>query len=237
MTRNITKIQYLSDLHLEYRKVIPIVPVAADYLILAGDIGNPFKDNYYYFMNRVSRQFKKIFLIAGNHEYWNLNATGAADRYNNFVHVHDRIRTVTNNFPNIHFLNNTSHCFDDKYEILGTVLWSWVDNSSFKNLNQIYLRNREWLERELLNKKDKIVITHHLPTYSLITEQYQARKYSKYTQQFASHLDHLIQPPVKFWIAGHSHCTYETRINGVYCGINAVGYHSTEIQPKVITLD
>jgi len=69
-------IQYLSDIHLEFfrydeirflvRKIKPIHPI----LILSGDIGNPFEKGYRFFMKEMSLRFEKIFLIAGNHEYY-----------------------------------------------------------------------------------------------------------------------------------------------------------------------
>ncbi len=66
------RIQYISDIHLEFFKVLPkqIVRPVADILCLAGDIGYPFSSLYRDFLKQVSRDFKKVFLIAGNHEYY-----------------------------------------------------------------------------------------------------------------------------------------------------------------------
>lgn len=65
-------LQYASDLHLEMLKTIPdnlIVP-SAPYLALLGDIASPFKPHYYNFLAQMSQQFRMVFIIAGNHEYY-----------------------------------------------------------------------------------------------------------------------------------------------------------------------
>ena len=72
------KIRYFSDLHLEFIKpniierILRKIPLGIDEIcILAGDIGNPYQTNYDIFMKFISKHFKKIFYITGNHEYYN----------------------------------------------------------------------------------------------------------------------------------------------------------------------
>jgi predicted MPP superfamily phosphohydrolase len=74
------KIRYFSDLHLEFikssskeiEKFIKQIPSGIeDVCILAGDIGNPYQLNYDIFMNYINNNFKKSFIITGNHEYYN----------------------------------------------------------------------------------------------------------------------------------------------------------------------
>ena len=43
--------------------------------VLAGDIGNPYEYNYDIFMKYVNENFKRTFVIAGNHEYYNKTKT------------------------------------------------------------------------------------------------------------------------------------------------------------------
>jgi hypothetical protein len=42
------KIQYISDIHLEYQSELPEIKQIGDVLILAGDIGFPFSDLLFY---------------------------------------------------------------------------------------------------------------------------------------------------------------------------------------------
>jgi hypothetical protein len=65
--------QVLSDLHLEINQQYPSfeIPVCAKYLILAGDIGRLVDyDNYRSFLQRQTERFELVFLILGNHEFY-----------------------------------------------------------------------------------------------------------------------------------------------------------------------
>ena len=70
------KIQYCSDLHLEFKansqflEKFPLVP-SADILILAGDITYMRKDFYEHsFFDFLSENWKQVFWIPGNHEFY-----------------------------------------------------------------------------------------------------------------------------------------------------------------------
>ena len=66
--------QIVSDIHLEradYNCLEDILSPCADNLILAGDIGNPLHPNLDIFLAQVSKAFKTVIYIAGNHEFYN----------------------------------------------------------------------------------------------------------------------------------------------------------------------
>jgi len=66
------RIQVISDLHLEFPRDSPIdIKPVALYLALCGDISVTFGQGLKYyreFMDKHVPRFKKIFVIAGNHE-------------------------------------------------------------------------------------------------------------------------------------------------------------------------
>ena len=128
-------IQYLSDIHLEFMTKVPKIKVMADVLCLAGDIGYPYSGIYKNFLIEMNKSFKKVFLIAGNHEYYN------SDKYSN--HSMDDVNTMIKSLikfhklDNITFLNNSYELYNDII-FVGTTLWS---NIQSQNMNDICLMN------------------------------------------------------------------------------------------------
>lgn len=214
------KIQYCSDLHLEFpenKKYIienPIQP-KAEILILAGDIV-PFAviDEHQDFFDYVSKHFKYTFWIAGNHEfYYNdiNNRTGSFE---------EKIR------ENVFLVNNTIKEIDQVRLIFST-LWTAIsperqfliqhslsDFKVIKNGNRLFNTddynilhkdNVAFLKESLkgFNAKTSVVVTHHVPTSQNYPEQYRD---SKINQAFAVDLDNLIiDNSIDYWIYGHHH--------------------------------
>lgn len=205
-----TSIQYISDIHLEYSNSYPkIIPVSEN-LALLGDIGNPSKPNYEEFLKYCSKNFKRIYLIAGNHEYW---LTGYQT---NFI-----ISKITSKYNNIQFLKN-SHTYLNDYAILGSTLWTKYNVKPYKGQ---FDKSVLWL-KENINKNENnktLVLTHYLPSFKLITPEYSTKEYDGVRQRYATDLEYLMTDNVKFWISGHSHCQVEMYIKNTFCGINAIG--------------
>jgi len=229
------KIQYISDIHLEFLKNIPKIEKIGDVLVLAGDIGYPFSNIYKDFLIDMNNKFNKIFLITGNHEFYNLKN----QRNKTSEEISDHIINIieTNNLDHITYL-------DDSYEeyegvrFCGTTLWSKIDNSNYlindftsiKDIN-IKLRNELFINScifidEMINesKLPIIMITHHLPSFKLIHSDFLTDKYKNYNQCFASNCDQYFKDPIKIWIFGHTHKECEAEINNIKFLCNPVGY-------------
>lgn len=232
------KIRYLSDLHLEFikqnkiDKFINKIPSGIDEIcILAGDIGNPYKPNYDIFMNFISKNFKKSFVITGNHEYYNKIKT--ISETNTFLNEYFK------KFDNISFLNNNYEYYDN-HCFIGTTLWSKIVNPNYKindvynipdfdcnQYNQLNMQCVAFLEYALHNNENCIVITHHIPSSSLINEKYKTPEILEYNQWFYCDMDDLFKSEkckIKCWIYGHTHTPSNVVINDIPFLCNPIGY-------------
>ncbi len=237
------KIRYLSDLHLEFYQSYEIdnfiskIPSGNDdeICILAGDIGNPYQSNYDIFMKFISGNFKKSFIIPGNHEYYNKKSI---EDTNNFL------MEYFEKFDNISFLNN-SYEYYDNYCFIGTTLWSkitnpkyqindvrYIQNLDYIKYNELHSISKNFLEDALNNNNNCIVITHHGPSESLINEKYKTINSLPYNQWFYCNMDDLIKKEkdkIKCWIYGHTHTPSNNIINNVPFVCNPIGYPNENI--------
>lgn len=229
--------QYISDLHLEFydEKINKIlnkfdIIAKADYLILAGDIGNPFRPSYRIFLENVATKFKKVFVITGNHEYYG----------NEIQKTDNECRFICLEIKNVIFLQDEMFSISEDLKIIGTTLWSNIPNenkreiseciSDYRLINNFTTEKCNLLHRDakiLIEKyiKDSkedtkfIIITHHMPSMSLISSKY--KNYSNINYSFASDLEEITNnKKIIAWVYGHTHEPYQKGI--YYC--NPIGY-------------
>lgn len=224
------KIQYFSDLHLEFYKKIPEIKIVAPILCLAGDIGYPKTKIYEEFLLSINNNIdaQKIFIITGNHEYYD----DSIDNINK--HIENIIKNKKLN--KISFLNNSSELYDG-YLFIGSTLWSHVYNKKYltndfilidemtvEKYNSLHDIAKKYIKNTIEENKDKkiILLTHFLPSFNLIHEKYSA--YSAYNNCFASFSDDLIKEPVVLNIYGHTHTPNKSFVNDIPCVCNPIGY-------------
>jgi DNA repair exonuclease SbcCD nuclease subunit len=167
--------QVLSDLHLELYPNFHIDTVTASYLILAGDIGIPTSEVYKAFITHCSQVYIQVFIITGNHEYYD-SSIEEIDSY---------LTQFCNTFTNVIFLNKTIYDITPNIRIIGTTLWSYIpalyksrikvfiqDFTKIKDFtidtyNDKHEEDSIWIAEQILyareNNKDLIVVTHHAP--------------------------------------------------------------------------
>jgi len=220
------KIYYISDLHLEFEDEY-LLEIYVDkeykdsYLVLAGDICSyTSKSNFVKFFDYISKKFKRVIYVAGNHEYYK----GTLDD--------NRIINLLLPFDNIYFLQDEYITFeDDDLTFYGSTLWSRLDTNYENNsLAQSQLNDfkyiRDPIDNELITRrltgemfefslelikdfleskpKGKIVIiSHHMPLYEVICDKY---KNYVLNAAYASNLhDELKEYNFDCWIFGHTH--------------------------------
>jgi predicted phosphodiesterase len=236
----------------------PKIKVMADVLCLAGDIGYPYSGIYREFLKQMNSDFKKVFIIAGNHEYYNSDKYGT----HTMEDIHQHIKWVIglNKLDNVTFLNN-SHKEYNNVLFVGTTLWSKIPSmnmndiclmNDFKQIegltydtyNLLHYKSCSFIEDTLAsvekgdvykNPTKKIVMmTHHLPSFNLIDEKH---TYSDTNCFYASKCDAYFVKPIKAWIYGHTHTPNKTLINNIQFVCNPKGYPSENTSVKYETID
>lgn len=231
------KIRYMSDLHLEFLNskqldnFIKKIPSGMDEIcVLAGDIGDPYSSNYDKFINYMSNHFRKIFIIAGNHEYYNKKTIEETNLF---------MKEYFQKFNNITFLNNEYEIYGD-YCFVGTTLWSKITNPLYKindvyeivdfdyiKYNELNELSIQFLENVVSNHTNCVIITHHMPSQKLIDEKYKTPSMAPYNQWFYCDMDEFIEKNknnIKCWIYGHTHTKSNLLLNEIPFICNPIGY-------------
>lgn len=262
--KRLFRIQYVSDLHLElYDKLaFPLVlKPAARYLALAGDIGQPRKTNFTSFIEYASKNWDRVFYVAGNHEYY---ASRRAEQWKyskpqTMFEVQTHLQEIIAPYKNVSFLhhdNPSVYLSDENVAIVGSTLWTHIPNDfktdathGINDYNYIPIEGDKGIQKltpditNLIHEKEYAmlestidywgsqkaqvcVITHHMPSYSLISPRYYG---SPYNCCFASHAERLMKPHVKAWIYGHTHNAGTGIIKNTICAVNARGYPNESV--------
>jgi predicted phosphodiesterase len=214
-----------------------------DYLILAGDIVNlDTLDKLDIFFEKIYRDYKKIFYILGNHEYY----TTYPENYRN-KNIIEIYRNICKKYG-IFLLDNDID-YIDEYLLIGSTLWSlinkigfdYVSHKTFLTMDEINKKHQDSVEfiKSILEKnlnKKIIVVTHYMPSKSLIDKKYRIYDNSA----FASNCEHLFKKNIHYWIYGHTHTKSNRMINDINFLCNPYGYPSErdgEYRDVVIELE
>lgn len=234
------KIQYCSDLHLEFQqnknflKHFPIKP-EGEILLLAGDVVL-FKliKEHDDFFNFCSDNFEATYWIPGNHEYYDFDLAEVK------TPLYQKIK------ENVFLLNNQTVTYKNA-EILCSTLWSYIPqlyekmvqrgvsdfyqirnnkkNFTAADFNALHKNDFEFLKTALAKptNKQRIVLTHHVPTLMHYPEQY---RNSNINSAFAVELHDFIESSnATYWIYGHHHCnTPAFKIGNTTMLTNQLGY-------------
>jgi predicted phosphohydrolase len=215
------KIQYCSDLHLEFKRnkefllANPLKPTG-EILLLAGDIVplaalEQHKD----FFNFVADNFEYTYWIAGNHEYYHYDLGKKTDP------LLEKIRS------NVLLVNNQTIRYKE-VNLICTTLWSdikplheWEVEQSVSDFylikyngtkltagifNQLHQDCRNFLQSALKENEGQqnIVMTHHVPTMLHYPVYF---RNSPINDAFAVEMqDFILESDAAYWLYGHHHC-------------------------------
>ena len=153
--QNVYKIKYMNNLLINDKnmsKHISEINKLTDvsFLILNGNIGNPFDDVYKDFLRVCcEKKFKFVILVIGNYEY---------SCYDNYSYVNNHVRNIVNNlysqYSNIVFLENGTLFYLDRV---------FIGSSLYKN--EDYVKNVEYIKGKIGESLKKystpLIITHN----------------------------------------------------------------------------
>lgn len=234
------KLQYASDLHLEFPankeflKQHPLQP-NADVLVLAGDIV-PFAvmDKHRDFFSYVADHFETTHWLPGNHEYYHFDIAEKSGV------LHEKIRS------NVFLVNNTS-VVHENVKLIFSTLWSQISPGnqwqierslndfhlikhsgyrfSAEQYNQLHAESLAFIQNELktVQEEKTAVFSHHCPTFLNYPEQY---KGDVLNEAFAVELHDLIESSnIAYWAYGHHHSNIpEFSIGKTKLITNQLGY-------------
>lgn len=246
------KIQFMSDIHLEYLGYKYDIPKTdADIVLLAGDIGYGLLG-----VEWAIRQSEAlgipIAMVFGNHDYYNQYFNTLAEQAKNYTEG-----------TNVHILEKDTIEIGDT-RIMGCTLWTdyklygegyqtgsmiaaqdaisdhvliTYEDHIFtpKDALREHMISMDWLRDELDPGVKTVVVTHHAPTYHASLPSYRG---DSCTPAFCSDLeDFIVERKPVVWINGHSHYSYRKQIGDTMCMSNPKGYRHegvTHFDPELI---
>ncbi|HEV7915489.1 MAG TPA: metallophosphoesterase [Albitalea sp.] len=233
------KINILSDLHLGFGGMDRPVN-DADLVVLAGDISRPREAAAW-----AMRFDKPVLYVLGNHEFYGSSLGGAADELKALcrgtqVRVLDDTELV---IDGVRFLGTTLWT---NFELYGSGEMKAAAASEARRLIRDFSRIRitdrcdelfspemsaalyryqsEWLASRLDSPHagPTVVITHHAPSTGSIHPRFRD---SLLNACFVSEAEHLMDDArVQLWIHGHTHDSFDYRVNGTRVVCNPRGY-------------
>lgn len=236
-----TKFQLFSDLHLEFGELyLPKKVDGVDTIVLAGDILTAHgivntkskRRRYKEFFDHVTRYWKHVIYVMGNHEYYNYKRGSPGPVIAGFLAE----------YPNVYFLRDTHVKIDDTVFVGGT-LWTdffgGVDRYRYavaSALNDYYVTNlttgitelwhhrtKDTIKTTAENNDKVVVVSHHAPSSLSSLPLYAG---DPVNAGYYSNLDSFIEdhPSIKAWVHGHMHNSSYYRIGETRVIANPRGY-------------
>jgi Icc-related predicted phosphoesterase len=250
------KMQIVSDLHIEFSRGKYNLPETdSDIIIIAGDCGVGFQQEYDYIREISQEHQKDVVFILGNHSFY---------QGGNVDIIRDKWLEIDE--PGIHYLDIGKKLNFKGVNILGSILWtdfnsynitdmtiaghSMNDYNSF--MNKLDSRDKlsegcsppyrftparsadehykilEWFEDSLKDLKGQtnVIVSHHLPSKKSISLIY---RNSNVNHAYFSNLEKLMSDnDIALWVHGHSHGNQDYLLHDTRVVCNPRGYYLYE---------
>ena len=250
LTTSSVSFQTVSDLHLEVNRQYPSydIPVCANNLILAGDVGRLADyDDYRNFLQKETDRFELVFLVLGNHEFYNGSFAAGLEKAR-------RLEQEPSLNGRLIFLHQGRYDVpESNVTVLGCTLWSKVslesgdivqlkikdfqkiDGWTVDDHNARHDSDLAWLLGEIQSIQDEnknvkrgvrkqsiLVVTHHAP----LLRGTSSPEHAQNAWRFAFGTDILpqVSDGLKTWVFGHTHYTADFKEGRVRVVSNQRGY-------------
>lgn len=232
---NKMKIQYASDLHLEFRAnrewlLENPLEVTGDILLLAGDI--MYIEDIDLFWCWARDNYKHVLVVPGNHEFYgsdiaNYSFDFKKPKYKNVAYYQNKVVRI----------EDTDFIFSTLWSQINTNeklienglndFWSIrYDSVRFrpKHYNAMHEKSVRFIEDAVKESTAKhiVVVTHHSPSLLTIATEHLT---SPLRSAFASDLHYLMEDGrIDYWVYGHSHTNINCRVFNTEVVCNQLGY-------------
>ncbi|KAJ4260499.1 hypothetical protein NW762_007240 [Fusarium torreyae] len=240
-------VQIMSDLHLELNRQYATFdfPVKAPLLVLGGDIGRLVDyDMFLTFLARQTARFEKVFLVLGNHEFYEMS-------YEDGIEKAKKLEKEEVLEGKLVLLDrNRWDDPDSKLTIVGATLWSNIHPSaaeivalrvsdyklisgwSVDKHNDCHARDLAYLTETVTelnelppeSQRNVLLVTHHAPIVNGASRPEHAK--APYKTAFSTDVIQAreFMLGVAVWMFGHTHFTTEFQKGGVRVVANQRGY-------------
>lgn len=226
--------QVFSDIHIEVSRSYPKLPPKAPILFLAGDIGYLHDENFGEFMDYLSLNWKYVFYVLGNHEYYSdIDKDILESQYIEYFAK----------YTNIYLMNRTKISIFG-IDILGCTLWSnpqgeYTDKlgdfhritvgefpCSLEKYREFYHKDYEWLLKNIDLNTPTIILTHYPTSIDLAVKNPLYPNQSKFTERyFHNSIEFPDNGVSRLFISGHTHWSFDyTKDSSNRYISNQVGY-------------
>jgi len=247
------KIQILSDLHLEFFDNPDEIDVFlnslicddAEVLVIAGDLAVPGISATVTFdaLKFFSERYQHVIYVPGNHEYYHSSFDKCNAYLKSLTNCIDQGKRV---FPNVHVANNRVVVIEGQ-RFLCTTLWF---NKRPCNAMYTYMLNDFSSIEDLLDRFEEegriahvfldihlrpkdIVVTHHLPTYKSVSDRFKGNPSCNFFLH--DYVESLLSREPAVWIHGHTHDSFDYRLNETRIICNPYGYTNYEENPDFVS--
>jgi len=242
-------LRILSDIHLE-SKMMEIQPEIDDCyttLVLAGDImpikchprWSHIRDRLREFMTTVTKQFKEVIVVLGNHDYYHNEFHAAKKAWKDLANelgftVLDRETLIRDDVAIIGATLWTDYNGADPFLMLNAKNYMYdytVINVDGKGMTSQFIYDHHMADKnfifsEIYKHKDEgrkvVVVTHHAPSWKSVTARFVGDGGNGY---FVNQLDEdILDAKPDVWIHGHVHSQHDYAIGDCRVLCNSRGY-------------